>query len=82
MHIIVCIKQVPDPEAPPSAFKVDEGAKKVALAPGVGAVPEAVERGMQVLDLAEMLAMTTGTGSAPAPSTDAAAPPADPPPTE
>ena len=50
---------------------------------GVGAVPEAVERGMQVLDLAEMLAMTTGNGSAPAPSTEAAAaPPADPPPTE
>jgi len=46
---------------------------------GVGAVPEAVERGMQVLDLAEMLAMTTGNGGAPAPPEAAAAPPVDPP---
>jgi hypothetical protein len=29
MHIIACVKQVPDPEAPASAFKVDEAAKKV-----------------------------------------------------
>src|SRR3990172_979953 len=46
---------------------------------GVGAVPEAVERGMQVLDLAEMLAMTTGNGGAPAPPEAAAPPPAAPP---
>lgn len=29
MDIIVCLKQVPDPEAPPSAFEVDPVAKKV-----------------------------------------------------
>ena len=29
LNIIVCIKQVPDPEAPSSAFKVDSEAKKV-----------------------------------------------------
>lgn len=32
MHIIVCIKQVIDPEAPVSSFKIDEAAKK-ALPP-------------------------------------------------
>ena len=29
MDIIVCVKQVPDPEGPPSALEVDEEAKKV-----------------------------------------------------
>jgi len=29
LKIIVCLKQVPDPEGPPSAFKVDSDAKKV-----------------------------------------------------
>ncbi len=35
LHMIACVKQVPDPEAPASAFKVDEAAKKVVLAAGV-----------------------------------------------
>lgn len=35
MNIIVCVKQVPDPEAPPSSFKVDEGAKKVLPVQGI-----------------------------------------------
>lgn len=29
IHIIVCMKQVPDPDGPPSAFKVDAEAKKI-----------------------------------------------------
>ncbi|MCJ7764208.1 MAG: hypothetical protein MUO90_03510, partial [Dehalococcoidales bacterium] len=29
MNIIVCIKQVADPEAPPSSFKIDTVANKV-----------------------------------------------------
>ncbi len=29
MNILVCVKQVPDPEGPPSAFEVDSAAKKV-----------------------------------------------------
>jgi len=29
MNIVVCMKQVPDPEGPPSAFEVDEEGKKV-----------------------------------------------------
>src|SRR5579884_3700103 len=35
MDIVVCIKQVPDPEIPPSQFKVDEAAKRVVPPPGV-----------------------------------------------
>ncbi len=34
MDMIVCIKQIPDPETPASAFKVDEAAKKVIPAQG------------------------------------------------
>src|SRR3990172_12300718 len=35
MRIVVCVKQVPDPEAAFSMFKVDEQAKKVIPAPGL-----------------------------------------------
>ena len=38
LNMIVCAKQVPDPEAPPSSFRIDEAAKKVVPAPGVSAV--------------------------------------------
>jgi electron transfer flavoprotein beta subunit len=39
LHMICCVKQVPDPEAPASQFKVDEAAKKVLPIPGVAPVP-------------------------------------------
>ena len=35
MNIIVCVKQVVDPEAPPSSFKVDSSSKRVVPSPGV-----------------------------------------------
>ncbi len=35
MNIIVCVKQVPDPEAPPTSFKIDSAANKVVPAPSV-----------------------------------------------
>ena len=35
MHIIVTVKQVPDPEAPQSSFTVDRAAKRVVVAPSV-----------------------------------------------
>ncbi len=35
MNIVVCCKQVIDPEAPPSSFKIDAEAKKVTPPPGV-----------------------------------------------
>ncbi len=55
MHIIACVKQVPDPEAPASAFKVDEAAKKVTPAAGVASVVSqfdalAVEAALRVRD--------------------------------
>lgn len=38
MHIVVCAKQIPDPETPPSAFKIDPAANKVIPAPGIAPV--------------------------------------------
>src|SRR2546423_6294228 len=35
MNIVVCIKQVPDPEIPTSQFKVDEQARRVVPPEGV-----------------------------------------------
>ncbi len=35
MNIIVCVKQVPDPEIPPAKFKIDSAAKQVVPPPGV-----------------------------------------------
>jgi electron transfer flavoprotein beta subunit len=35
MNIIVCVKQVNDPEAPPSSFKIDPAANKVIPPPGM-----------------------------------------------
>lgn len=35
MHIIVCIKQIPDPEIPSAKFKIDPGTKKVVPPAGV-----------------------------------------------
>jgi electron transfer flavoprotein beta subunit len=38
-HIVCCVKQVPDPEAPASQFRVDEAARKVLPIPGIQPVP-------------------------------------------
>lgn len=35
MNIVCCVKQVPDPETPARAFKVDEATKTVVPAPGI-----------------------------------------------
>ena len=55
VNIIVCVKQVIDPEAPPSSFKVDEAGKKVAPPSGVPPVispfdENAVEAALRVKD--------------------------------
>jgi electron transfer flavoprotein beta subunit len=34
MHFVVCAKQIPDPETPPSAFKIDEATNSVIPAQG------------------------------------------------
>ena len=39
MHIVVCVKQVPDWDIPPSSFKIDESLKQVVPPPGVVDVP-------------------------------------------
>ncbi|MDZ7727490.1 MAG: electron transfer flavoprotein subunit beta/FixA family protein [Dehalococcoidia bacterium] len=55
MNIIVCVKQIPDPETPASSFKVDEQAKKVIPAQGVAPVvnpydPQATEAALRLRD--------------------------------
>src|SRR4030042_1764848 len=55
MELIVCVKQVPDPEAPPASFKVDTAANKVIPPPGVPPVLDpyaeyAVEAALKVKD--------------------------------
>jgi electron transfer flavoprotein beta subunit len=53
--MIVCVKQVPDPETPPSSFRVDEAAKRVVPAAGVQPVISqfdaiAVEAALRIRD--------------------------------
>jgi electron transfer flavoprotein beta subunit len=55
VHIVVCVKQVPDWDIPPSSFKVDEAGRKVVPPPGVAAVPSqfdtiGVEAAMRIKD--------------------------------
>jgi len=55
MHIVVCVKQVPDWDIPPSSFKVDEASNKVVPPAGVAAVPSqfdtiGVEAAMRIKD--------------------------------
>lgn len=38
MHLVVCAKQIPDPETPPSAFKIDPAKNEVIPAPGIAPV--------------------------------------------
>lgn len=38
MHFVVCAKQIPDPETPPSAFKIDPAANEVIPAQGIAPV--------------------------------------------
>ncbi|TET26737.1 MAG: electron transfer flavoprotein subunit beta/FixA family protein [Dehalococcoidia bacterium] len=55
MNMIVCVKQVIDPEAPPASFKVDPTANKVIPPPGVSSVispfdEQAVEAALRIKD--------------------------------
>jgi electron transfer flavoprotein beta subunit len=55
LHIVVCVKQVPDWDIPPSSFKVDEAAKKVVPPQGVAPVTSqfdaiAAEAAMKIKD--------------------------------
>jgi electron transfer flavoprotein beta subunit len=72
LHIVVCVKQVPDWDIPPSSFKVDEGAKRVVPPPGVAAVTSqfdaiAVEAAMRIKDAgadAKVTVMSMGPATA------------------
>lgn len=53
MNIVVCVKQIPDPETPAASFKVDEAAKKVVPAQGIAPVvnpydPQATEAALRI----------------------------------
>jgi electron transfer flavoprotein beta subunit len=55
MDMIVCVKQILDPETPPSAFKVDEVAKRVIPPQGIAPVinpfdSQAVEAALRIRD--------------------------------
>jgi len=55
MNMIVCVKQVPDPEAPPASFKIDPATNKAVPPPGVPPVispfdEQAVEAALRIKD--------------------------------
>jgi len=55
MNMVVCVKQVIDPEAPPASFKIDAAANKVAPPQGVAPVVDpygeyAVEAALKIKD--------------------------------
>lgn len=57
VNIIVCVKQIPDPETPAASFRVDEAAKKVIPAQGIAPVvnpfdPQATEAALRLKDAA------------------------------
>jgi electron transfer flavoprotein beta subunit len=69
MNIVVCVKQVIDPEAPPSAFKIDAAANKVVPPPGMPPVIStfdeyAVEAALRIKEKAggKVTALSLGTG--------------------
>ena len=71
MNIIVCIKQIIDPEMPPAKFKVDSAARKVVAPEGMPLVvspfdEQAVEVALRIKDSQEckITAITMGQGSA------------------
>ena len=72
MHIVVCVKQIPDPEAAFSMLRVDEQAKKVVSAPGLPLVmspfdEQAVEAALRIREStghAKITAVSVGPESA------------------
>jgi electron transfer flavoprotein beta subunit len=72
MHIVVCVKQIPSPEAAFSMFKVDENAKKVVPVAGVPLVvspfdEQALEAALRVresLGAAKITAISIGPETA------------------
>ena len=72
MNMIVCIKQVIDPEAPPASFKIDPAGNKMMTPPGVSPVVDpyseyAVEAGLRIKDAqgGKITAISLGASLAP-----------------
>ena len=38
MHLVICAKQIPDPETPPAAFRIDAATNSVVPAAGISPV--------------------------------------------
>ncbi len=71
MNMIVCVKQVPDPEAPPASFRVDPSTNKVIPPQGVPPVispfdEQAVEAALRLKDThgGRIVALSQGPASA------------------
>ena len=69
MNMIVCVKQVIDPEAPPASFKIDDSTNQVLPPPGVPPVispfdENAVEAALRIKDAqgGKITAISLGTG--------------------
>lgn len=69
MNMIVCAKQVPDPEAPPASFKMDPATNKAVPPPGVPPVispfdEQAVEAALRIKDAkgGKISVISLGTG--------------------
>ena len=72
MHIVVCAKQIPNPEISPSVFKLDEAAKQVVPIAGMSQVMspfdeqalEAALRIREMVGVAKITVMSLGPSSA------------------
>lgn len=66
MHIVVCAKQVPNPDAAFSMFRVDEAARRIVAAPGLQLVmspfdEQAVEAALRIRDRGREVKITVLT---------------------
>jgi electron transfer flavoprotein beta subunit len=66
MHIVVCVKQIPDPEIAASQFRIDEQAKRVAPLPGTAMVmspfdEQALEAALRLRDAGAATRITVMT---------------------
>ena len=72
MHLVVCAKQIPDPETPPAAFRIDAGTNAVVPAAGIKPVlspfdAQAAEAALRIRELAgegKITVISLGQGSA------------------
>lgn len=66
MHIVVCVKQIPNPEIAASQFRIDEAARRVVPLPGVALVmspfdEQALEAALRIRDTGATVRITALT---------------------